>query len=882
MYDNPCHQCPLWGTQCRTYRMDDAQDDREAGLLAEMQARGARPIMVVLPYPRENSDLTGIPLQDDDGRFLRLFLDRLENPWVVTHAVRCHPGAATKDKQTAASDLCSQLFLTESVRQHKPAVIVALGALAMTAVLGARTPRTLTEGMRGPIKLEDGTWVLVAKDPINEITGKDRLGDSYRRVFTEAERLANGTYSDVHVNWKIIRTEQDALNVLPFQPSPSVSLDVETAVCDIDADRKTIWHPGAALLSVSLTYRVGDKQYDTYVLLPPAISGSVLRQAVLPYHLVGHNLKYDTQAVKRFCGEDLLLALQRKGGGWSDTFLRSVLRDLGGIDNGLKKLAVKHFGAMPWNHKVLEQVRLANERIREDNKRITKENRTRAKQGLPPLEKATLSATYGDVQEEDLAEYNAHDTHYTARLHHEVFTEWEEQDKRTPADLLLERATLALALTECRGIPVDPERVQAVVSATEAKLDKITKLLLRTPEIARCPKEFNLKSSPFVQALKESTGTPTVRIDRKTGKPKMDKAALQELAGIYPKIPADRRTRLNWLWYYIYWGRQHRDLLSRGLKALSQYPVFEGDLGWRIHTTYKLGKSVADSSDDDTGGGAETGRLASADPNLQNLKKDPVFRSCFRAMPGWTFAELDYDRIELVVLAWLSQSKKMIDALRNGVDLHELTARMVFHIPEDDPVPEHLRDLGKRANFAVVYGEGPETFADRNGIEVAEAYEIFAKFWTSYPEILAFYNSVDKVAEAGEPVYTAFGRKRYFTITGNSELDAHTKREWRNFVVQSVASDITLWKLCDVYDWMIAEGYEKMSNLFHPINVVHDSIWPEIKKSELAYILPILTRIMTDIKTLPIPFDLELGVSCATGDTLGCMTKHKTLADAMA
>lgn len=820
-------------------------------------------ILVVLKAPFREDDELG-PFQSEEMKFLEVFLRRLEYRWAVEYTAKCHPGD-TKVLVDKHVPHCSPFF-TETLQKTKPSVIICLGSIPMQAVLGARAPKTIAEAKKFPMRLEDGTWVLVEKDPVNHITGKEDLKNSYIRLFTQAQDLITGKHDGPVMDYEVIRDPAQALAKLPYMASKDVSFDVEVDVSDIDPAKKTLWHPEARLLSCSFTYHTGPKQYQTFVLLPPALTAQTVEAATKNYEVVGHNIKYDLQAIYRFLGVDILRINGQRA---YDTFLYSFLRDMSGTENSLKKLASAHFAAPPWNHEVWEAVRVANQAIADSNKALTYENKRRAKEGLPALPKQLQNAGFGAADPEVLAKYNAFDTWYTARLRHEVL---ENITTETLAARLVHRATYALALTERRGLPVDTRRVQAMLTATNKKIERITSLLTKQPEIQQCKIAFNVRSSPFILELKEITNTPTLKTNWKTGKPKMDKEVMQQLAGVFPRIPPHERTRQAWLWYYVYHLRQHYNLVSRGLTDLTEYPVYSKSLGgWRIHTSYKLGKSYSDGSSGEESGGTETGRLASSDPNIQNLKKDKVFRSCFRAMPGWLFAELDYDRIELVVLAWISKAKKMMEALEKGIDLHELTTRLVFKIPDNDAVPKEYRDLGKRANFAIVYGETPESFSERNNVDIVESYRIFDNYWENYPEVLEFYQKIDAIAKAGEPVTTLFGRARYFNLTGDEGHDSHLQREWRNFVIQSVASDITLWKLCDVYDWMAKEGYHNLSKKFHPINAVHDSLWLEFKRADAAEILPAVMNIMKDTTSLPIEFKLPLGVSCAIGDNLGDM-----------
>lgn len=192
------------------------------------------------------------------------------------------------------------------------------------------------------------------------------------------------------------------------------------------------------------------------------------------------------------------------------------------------------------------------------------------------------------------------------------------------------------------------------------------------------------------------------------------------------------------------------------------------------------------------------------------------------ARKRYVLLEQDYDRIELVFLAFLAQEKAMMKALLAGLDLHTVTAQQVFAVKNVEDVTGPQRDLGKKGNFAKVYGESVATFARRNNLTMKESKNFHDKFDKAYPGIEPFFKSIDHKIVNGIPVRTIFDRRRLFYVTANKKKNSRQILQGRNYVIQSPASDNTLKHLIHLFSILDREMLHKV---VIPINFVHDSIW---------------------------------------------------------
>lgn len=271
----------------------------------------------------------------------------------------------------------------------------------------------------------------------------------------------------------------------------------------------------------------------------------------------------------------------------------------------------------------------------------------------------------------------------------------------------------------------------------------------------------------------------------------------------------------------------------------------------KIHTTFKQT-------------GTATGRLSSAEPNLQNI---PIRTTLGRELrhyfipktSDYVLVDADYSQIELRLLAAISGDENMIGAFLSGVDIHTSTASNVFHVPET-MVTSELRKRAKAVNFGIVYGIGEFSLSDDLHISMREAKEYIESYKASYPLVDKYLKDIVAEGYANGFVSTLYGRRRYIPeLSGqNKMLKKFGERVAMNSPIQGTAADIIKVAMINVSRRLKAEGVDA-----HLILQVHDELVIEAHKSCADRVSAILREEMENAIKLPVPLSVEL----TTGET---------------
>ena len=190
-----------------------------------------------------------------------------------------------------------------------------------------------------------------------------------------------------------------------------------------------------------------------------------------------------------------------------------------------------------------------------------------------------------------------------------------------------------------------------------------------------------------------------------------------------------------------------------------------------------------------------TGRLSSADPNLQNIpmreELGRKIRKCFYPKEGCVFADADYSQIELRILAHMSGDEKLIEAYQEAKDIHRITASQVFHIPFEE-VTDLMRRNAKAVNFGIVYGISSFGLSQGLSISRAEAEEYIKKYFETYPKIKAFLDGLVESAKEKGYAVSLFGRRRPIPElkSANFMQRSFGERAAMNSPIQGTAADI--------------------------------------------------------------------------------------------
>lgn len=260
--------------------------------------------------------------------------------------------------------------------------------------------------------------------------------------------------------------------------------------------------------------------------------------------------------------------------------------------------------------------------------------------------------------------------------------------------------------------------------------------------------------------------------------------------------------------------------------------------------------------------GTATGRLSSSDPNLQNIpvKTDDgiKIREGFVAGAGKVLMSIDYSQVELRVLTSMSKDENLIEAYREEKDLHDLTARRIFNLPDSETVSREQRTIAKIINFSIIYGKTPFGLAKELKIPVKDASEYIKKYFEQYPRVTTFEKEVIEFGEEHGYVKTLFGRKRYISgiDSKNKTIKSQAERMAVNTVIQGTAAEVLKKVMVKVYD--VLKDKEDIALLLQ----VHDELIFEVEKNSVEKYSGILADIMKNTVQLE---DVKLNININVG-----------------
>lgn len=229
--------------------------------------------------------------------------------------------------------------------------------------------------------------------------------------------------------------------------------------------------------------------------------------------------------------------------------------------------------------------------------------------------------------------------------------------------------------------------------------------------------------------------------------------------------------------------------------------------------------------------GADTGRFACSNPNLQQIPTDSMFRSCFVASPGHKLIVADYSQIELRIMAELSEDPVFLKAFEEDQDLHTLTASQMFNIPLNQ-VSKEKRFQAKSINFGLMYGRGARSLAVQLEVSEEEARALLDKYFKQYGRVRSWLDRVAREAVRRGYSYTLGGRKRYYEKVNADDPNydrqiSYIERQAKNTPIQGTSADMTKIALVYVRDRIRKDGLSSV-----PIHTIHDEIVVEAKEAE--------------------------------------------------
>jgi DNA polymerase-1 len=386
--------------------------------------------------------------------------------------------------------------------------------------------------------------------------------------------------------------------------------------------------------------------------------------------------------------------------------------------------------------------------------------------------------------------------------------------------------TRVLADMEWRGIAIDPDWFRRLSREFGAELQQIEQAIYR-----EAGTDLNINSTPQLRhVLFEKLNLPVVK-KTKTG-PSTDAEVLAQLAGLGFEVP---RLLL-----------EYRELSKLRSTYVDVLPSSVDPHTGRIHTTFHQT-------------GAQTGRLSSSDPNLQNIpvrtRRGERIRRGFVPGPGNLFVIADYSQIELRVLAHLSDDEAFIGAFGRGGDIHRETAAIIFGVPVDEVTPD-MRARAKTINFATIYGQGPFALSRQLGITQEDARDFIRLYFERFAGVRRFLDATVEQAKRMGYVETIFGRRRYIPELKDRShsIRAFGERTAMNSPMQGSAADIIKVAMIRLHAELLTAGLSGGVLL-----QVHDELVVEAPESEVEQTVAMARAAMEGAASLRVPLVVDIG-----------------------
>ncbi len=441
--------------------------------------------------------------------------------------------------------------------------------------------------------------------------------------------------------------------------------------------------------------------------------------------------------------------------------------------------------------------------------------------------KGAKQICFDQVDIETASHYAAEDADITLQLHRNLYPQIAVQSGLLHVYRDIEMPSMHVLYTmERNGVLLDAALLQ--IQSRELG-EKLIALEAKAHEAAGQP--FNLNSPKQIQEILFDKLQLPVKKKTPSGTPSTDEEVLQELALDYPlpKILLE-----------------YRGMAKLKSTYTDKLPQMMDRKTGRVHTSYSQAVAV-------------TGRLASSDPNLQNIPirsaEGRRIREAFIAPPGSRIVSADYSQIELRIMAHLSGDAGLLAAFANNEDIHRATAAEIFMV-EPAEVSGEQRRYAKVINFGLIYGMSPFGLAKQLGIERSAAIAYIDRYFTRYPGVRNYMDSTREQAKQQGYVETVFGRRlRLPEINSSNGMRRQgAERAAINAPMQGTAADLIKLAMIAVQDWLETEKLH--SRL---IMQVHDELVLEVPEAELHLVKKMLPGLMCGVAELQVPLLVELG-----------------------
>ncbi|MBI4653223.1 DNA polymerase I [Candidatus Kuenenbacteria bacterium] len=521
----------------------------------------------------------------------------------------------------------------------------------------------------------------------------------------------------------------------------------------------------------------------------------------------GHNIKFDLAILKE-------QGINLKGINF-DTMIASYLLNSGSRAHNLDSVVFTELG-----HQMISFEKLVGFKIPKK------------------IDEKKLEQIMESISDQKMAEYSCEDADYTFQLVNKLASQLKEKNLWNLFEKIEMPLIYVLAQIERNGVKVDVDFLKKLSENVKCQMSNVK---CQTYKLAGC--EFNIDSPKqlkeilfeklkisFQNVKKIKTGFSTAALE------------LEKLRG--------RHLIIDLILKY----RELSKLISTYLDAL---PKLVNLKTGRVHTSFNQTITA-------------TGRLSSSNPNLQNIPAKGKFskeiRTAFVAEKGYKLVAVDYSQIELRVIASLANDEKMIQAFKNGEDIHIWTAAEINECKLDQ-VTSEMRQQAKAINFGIIYGMGVYGLSQRTSISPDKAKKFIEKYFEVHKDIKNYLEEIKKTAKQKEYVETLFGRRRYLPEINSKIFQAQSAAERMavNMPIQGTAADLIKIAMIRINQQSTINNQQ-----FKMLLQVHDELVFEVKNDFIKKVVELIKQEMEEspeAKKFKVPIEVKIKI----GDNWGEM-----------
>ena len=448
---------------------------------------------------------------------------------------------------------------------------------------------------------------------------------------------------------------------------------------------------------------------------------------------------------------------------------------------------------------------------------------------------------FSEVEINQAMEYAAEDADITYRLY-KIFTKNLNNEKLTNIYEIFEKPLIKiLAFMEIHGVKIDNKFLKDLSKKFEKKISNLEKKIFKISK-----KEFNIASTKQLGEIMYNELKIASLKKTKKGSFATSASVLEDLAFKGHELP---KLILDW--------RQVSKLKNTYSDSLPEHINPNTN---RVHTSFLLAATT-------------TGRLASSDPNLQNIpiksEDGKDIRKAFIAERGHTLVSADYNQIEMRILADLADVKELKKAFKNNEDIHTLTASQVFNL-DIKKVDQNIRRKAKAINFGIIYGISQYGLAKQIMVSINEAEEFLTSYFLKFPEIKEYMNSTIKFCRKSGYVNNIFGRRTHINGINDKNYNVRNFQERAaiNAPIQGSASEIMRLAMI-----RLVKRFKSLKDVKSKILLqIHDELIFEVPNVEIKEICNVVKEEMTSVVKSDLhAFSIPLTVDINSGDNWGIL-----------